>query len=246
AGADPSVVAGWIADTQAERQRAETRQQTAAAAKASDDLGRLTEDEIIAMLDELGDMITALRDAEPEHKLEVYRNLGLHLTYNPDTRTVRAEIDLAAHRWDSVRVRGGHENDFPAHPRETGVHAIDASGIGSPRQPPAKRDRGHRHNATSTVEQHDPAHRASQRPVPRHDHRTPLPIGGGPTAPLTGPLHMSAHPLVENDRGVRRIPVDVRGEIAGGVPQRGPKYAARASACAGLPARCTRAASPVR
>jgi hypothetical protein len=51
-------------------------------------------------------MITALRDAEPEHKLEVYRNLGLHLTYNPDTRTVRAEIDLAAHRWDSVRVRG--------------------------------------------------------------------------------------------------------------------------------------------
>jgi len=45
---------------------------------------RLTEDEIIAMLDELGDMITALRDAEPEHRLEVYRNLGLRLTY---TRT---------------------------------------------------------------------------------------------------------------------------------------------------------------
>ena len=35
-------------------------------------------------------MITVLRDAEPEHKLDVYRNLGLRLTYNPDTRTVRA------------------------------------------------------------------------------------------------------------------------------------------------------------
>jgi hypothetical protein len=50
-------------------------------------------------------MITALRDAEPEHKLDVYRNLGLRLTYNAETRTVRASIDLATHRWDSVRVR---------------------------------------------------------------------------------------------------------------------------------------------
>jgi hypothetical protein len=52
-------------------------------------------------------MITALRDAEPERKLEVYRSLGLHLTYTPETQTVRAQIDLGPHRWDSVRVRGG-------------------------------------------------------------------------------------------------------------------------------------------
>jgi uncharacterized protein YbjT (DUF2867 family) len=35
-----------------------------------------------------GDVVTALRDAEPEHKLDVYRNLGLRLTYDADTRTV--------------------------------------------------------------------------------------------------------------------------------------------------------------
>jgi hypothetical protein len=71
-----------------------------------DEVGRLTTEQILAIVDELGDMITALRDAEPEHKLEVYRNLGLRLTYNPATQTVRAEIDLATHRRDSVRVRG--------------------------------------------------------------------------------------------------------------------------------------------
>jgi hypothetical protein len=52
-------------------------------------------------------MITALRDADPEDKLDVYRNLGLQLTYDPQTQTVRAEIDLATHRWDSACVRGG-------------------------------------------------------------------------------------------------------------------------------------------
>ncbi len=106
AGADPAVVAAWIADTQAQRQRA-LQQRAQPAQPAPDEIGHLTEAQVIAIVDELGDMVTALRDAEPEHKLEVYRNLGLRLTYHPTTQTVRAEIDLAAHRWDSVRVRGG-------------------------------------------------------------------------------------------------------------------------------------------
>ncbi|WP_255420225.1 hypothetical protein [Micromonospora sicca] len=42
--------------------------------------------------------MSALRDAEPEHKLEVYRSLGLNLTYDPETQTVRASEDLATHR----------------------------------------------------------------------------------------------------------------------------------------------------
>jgi hypothetical protein len=57
-------------------------------------MGHLTADEIIAIVDELGDMTSALRDAAREHKLDVYRNLGLRLTYRPETQTVRAEIDL--------------------------------------------------------------------------------------------------------------------------------------------------------
>ncbi|MFI6159038.1 hypothetical protein ACIA59_03720 [Micromonospora haikouensis] len=107
AGADPTVVTTWIAETQAERQRAERLQHTAPAVQETDSPQRFTEEQITAVVDELGDLVRALRDAEPERKLEVYRSLGLHLAYDPETQTVRASVDLAAHRWDSVRVRGG-------------------------------------------------------------------------------------------------------------------------------------------
>jgi hypothetical protein len=52
-------------------------------------------------------VVDALRNAEPEDKLDLYRALGLRLTYDPAKRTVRAIVDLGTHRWDLVRVRGG-------------------------------------------------------------------------------------------------------------------------------------------
>ncbi|MCN0179975.1 recombinase family protein [Salinispora arenicola] len=107
AGADPAVVAGWIAETQAERRHAKERQRTPTSAEATAKIRHFTQEEIITIVEELGDLVAALRDADPEHKLEVYRNLGLRLTYTPETQTVRADVDLAAHRWDSVCVRGG-------------------------------------------------------------------------------------------------------------------------------------------
>jgi site-specific DNA recombinase len=66
----------------------------------------LTADDVLAMIEELGDMVVVLGEADPEHKQQVYRDLGLRLTYLPERQTVRADVDLAAHRWDSVRVRG--------------------------------------------------------------------------------------------------------------------------------------------
>jgi hypothetical protein len=89
------VVAAWIAETQAERRLAEQRDR-ATPPKVTKTGDRPGEDEIVAIVEELGDMVTALRVAEPEHKLDVYRNLGLRLTYDPETRTVRTDIDLAA------------------------------------------------------------------------------------------------------------------------------------------------------
>ncbi len=114
AGADPTVVAAWIAETQAERRLAEQRA-TATPATATETENRLSQEEIVAIVEELGDMVAALRDAEPEHKLDVYRNLGLRLTYDPETRTVRADIDLAARRWDLVCVRGATRIITPPH-----------------------------------------------------------------------------------------------------------------------------------
>jgi site-specific DNA recombinase len=108
AGADPTVVTTWIAETQTERQQAQTRQAQARTGPSplADEITRLTEAQLTAIIDELADLTEALRDADPAHKLEVYRSLGLRLTFEPQTQTVRAEIDLAAHRWDSVGVRG--------------------------------------------------------------------------------------------------------------------------------------------
>jgi hypothetical protein len=112
AGADPAVVAGWIAETQAERQRAEHHQHLPIE-EVPDSAARLTKDQIIAIVEELGDIVSALRNAEPEHQLEVYRSLGLRLVYDPEQQTVRADVDLATHRWDSVRVRGAIDTVGP-------------------------------------------------------------------------------------------------------------------------------------
>jgi hypothetical protein len=123
AGADPTVVAGWIAETQTDRRQAGERHH-AATAEAAHAPSRFTEQEIIAIVEALGDMVAALRQAEPEHKLEVYRSLGLRLTYLPDTHTVRVEVDLAAHRWDSVCVRGSTRPDAQRGLRLCGAIAL--------------------------------------------------------------------------------------------------------------------------
>lgn len=67
----------------------------------------MSQTEIANLVQALGDIVTVLHDADPTDKAEVYRQLGLRLTYHPDTQTVRAEADLGAHRGVMVRVRGG-------------------------------------------------------------------------------------------------------------------------------------------
>ena len=67
--------------------------------------------EIRGLVTALGDIAAALRDADPADKAEVYRQLGLRLTYRPETQTVRASVDLSAHRGVMVRVRGSTQTD---------------------------------------------------------------------------------------------------------------------------------------
>jgi hypothetical protein len=108
----PRPVLGGTPPTRrlAEQHRRETP------SKATDPAHRLSTEEIIAIVEELGDIVNALRDAEPEHKLDVYRNLGLRLTYDPETRTVLADIDLATHRRDLARVRRSTQTNTPLVP----------------------------------------------------------------------------------------------------------------------------------
>jgi hypothetical protein len=70
---------------------------------------------ITAIFAELGDLVAAPCEADPEDKLEVYRDFGLQPTYDPHTQTVRAKIDLDARRWELVPVRGATRPETQRH-----------------------------------------------------------------------------------------------------------------------------------
>jgi site-specific DNA recombinase len=100
AGASPATIAGWIAETEAERasyslvmNRSTTRP-------------RLSKADIKAIADKLADIALVLRDADPDDKAEVFRQLGLRLTYHPGRRLVEAQLEIPQH-WQIDGVRGG-------------------------------------------------------------------------------------------------------------------------------------------
>jgi hypothetical protein len=51
----------------------------------------MSRDDIHAMVDTLGGLLNVLRHADPADKAEVYRELGIRLTYNHTEHTVLAE-----------------------------------------------------------------------------------------------------------------------------------------------------------
>jgi site-specific DNA recombinase len=89
-GADPSIIAGWIAQTQAERAAAQAELQRASRR------ARLTREGIQTLIDQAGDILAALRHADADDKTEIYKHLGVKLTYRPQEQVVRAEARLAA------------------------------------------------------------------------------------------------------------------------------------------------------
>ena len=51
----------------------------------------MTKHEIRGFVDALGGLLSILREADPRDKLEVYRRLGLRLTYDHESGSVLAE-----------------------------------------------------------------------------------------------------------------------------------------------------------
>ena len=89
AGADPALVAAWSREVQAQRVTAQAQLATIGTQPSA--ARRMTRDEIRNLVDALGGLLRVLRDADPGDKLEVYRQLGLRLTYHHDSHTVLAE-----------------------------------------------------------------------------------------------------------------------------------------------------------
>ena len=82
AGADAAVVATWMAEVQGERLRAE---QELGATIPGD---KLTKSQVRALVLSLRDIAAVLRTADPKLKAEVYAELGVEVTYDPEHRKV--------------------------------------------------------------------------------------------------------------------------------------------------------------
>jgi site-specific DNA recombinase len=85
AGADPVIVTGWKAETQARRTAAETR------LRPGPRQTRMSSEEIASLVASASDLINVLASADSADKAEIYRQLGLALTYHPEARTVQVQ-----------------------------------------------------------------------------------------------------------------------------------------------------------
>ena len=119
AGVDPGALVESINDAQA--QRAAARAELEADAPA---LNALSDAEVYAMIDSLGDIGPALNRAEPARLQQLYEALRLEMIYDPDTRTVDVTIQPA--RRGSARVRGGTRT------RIRGTHAHNGCSCDGP------------------------------------------------------------------------------------------------------------------
>ena len=109
-GTDPAIVAKWIGEVEAER----TRLQAAARTVPAD--APVSEDELSALVNALGDIVKVIAEAAPADKAELYKELGLRLEYDINANAVNAAVMATdGTRWDpsvdehlrNYGVRGG-------------------------------------------------------------------------------------------------------------------------------------------
>jgi site-specific DNA recombinase len=99
-GGSAVTIGKWIAETEAERTKCELSMRKVVRT------GRMTEAEIQAIVDKLGSVAEVLSNADPLDKAEVFRQLGLRLTYHPGRRLVSATVEPAGYGFFES-VRGG-------------------------------------------------------------------------------------------------------------------------------------------
>ncbi|WP_079106626.1 recombinase family protein [Streptomyces hygroscopicus] len=109
AGANPTTVAGWI--SQAEADKAAAQEQLIAASAARRTV--LTDEQIHGMIKDLGDLTDRLLTAPADRKAPLYQAFGLALTYNMKKRIVTVESQPAS----SVYVRTCPRGDLNPHAR---------------------------------------------------------------------------------------------------------------------------------
>jgi site-specific DNA recombinase len=82
AGGDPAVIGPWIAETQARKVTAQAEIRTATGRR------QMSRDDTAAIVAALADLAQVVREADPADKADIYAQLNLTLTYQPDQRLV--------------------------------------------------------------------------------------------------------------------------------------------------------------
>jgi site-specific DNA recombinase len=113
AGADPAVVGPWITETQARKVVAQ------AEIRAATGQRHMNPDDIRTIVTALGDLARIVRDADPADKSEIYSQLGLTLTYQPERRLVEANIKPGPNMRKGFVSEGGLVS-YVHHPPGTG------------------------------------------------------------------------------------------------------------------------------
>ncbi|MEV0624212.1 recombinase family protein [Nonomuraea sp. NPDC050404] len=85
AGGDPQEVGRWMAETRAERMQAEGR------LRAINRKREITEKELKEMVPAMAEFPKILRKADPVDRNDLYKQMGLHLVYDPSKRVVTVE-----------------------------------------------------------------------------------------------------------------------------------------------------------
>jgi site-specific DNA recombinase len=89
AGADAQTVAEWTRDVRRRRAVAEASLRACPADRRS----KLGSEEIATLVDGLGGLMTVLREADANHKCELYQELGVSMTYQYRDRAVRVGVE---------------------------------------------------------------------------------------------------------------------------------------------------------
>ena len=115
----------WSQEVQQQRTVAQARLANLASHHGAN--RRMSRDDIHAMVDTLGGLLDVLRHADPVDKAEVYRELGVRLTYDHTEYTVLAETRPTSSVCVVSVSEGGIEHVSVASMRRMRVHATEHS-----------------------------------------------------------------------------------------------------------------------
>ena len=107
AGGDPIEISGWINDEK--KKRAGFEEEFKAVSRG----GRLEHDEIVKIIEKIGDLTVAINRADPADKAELYREIGLKMVYFPQKQLVEARLEPDPHMCKWFVSEGGLEPPCP-------------------------------------------------------------------------------------------------------------------------------------